>query len=54
MISEKEKIIYNSFPYTQRISQNKPFRPRQNFDKITGTEEASIKKLFLLLSKLDI
>jgi hypothetical protein len=51
MISEKEKIIYNSFLYTQRISQNKPFRPRQNFDKITGTEEASIKKLFLLLSK---
>jgi len=51
MISEKEKIIYNSFLYTQRASQNKPFRPRQNFDKITGTEEASIKKLFLLLSK---
>ncbi len=51
MISEKEKIIYNSFLYTQRTSQNKPFRPRQNFDKITGTEEASIKKLFLLLSK---
>jgi|TARA_B100001094_G_C18089261_1_gene749511 hypothetical protein len=51
MISEKEKIIYNSFLYTQRTSQNKPFRPRQNFDKVSGTEEASLKKLFLLLSK---
>lgn len=51
MISDKEKIIYNSFLYTQRTSQNKPFRPRQNFDKVSGTEEASLKKLFLLLSK---
>ena len=51
MISEKEKIIYNNFLYTQRTSQNKPFKSRQNFDKIAGTEEASLKKLFLLLSK---
>jgi len=51
MISEKEKIIYNNFLYIQRTTQNKPFKSRQNFDKITGTEEASLKKLFLLLSK---
>jgi len=51
MISEREKNIYNSFLYAQRTSQNKPFKARQNFDKITGTEEASLKKLYLLLSK---
>lgn len=51
MITEKEKIIYNNFLYTQRTVQNKPFRPRQNFDKISGTEEVSIKKLYLFLSK---
>jgi hypothetical protein len=33
MLSEKQKTIYNWFVRAQRINNNKPFRPRKNFDK---------------------
>lgn len=45
MIEERHKKIYNSFLRASRVSKNKPYTQRQNFDSITSTVEVALKKL---------
>ena len=51
MITEKEKLIYNSYLYASRSVKNQPVRLRQNFDKLDSRSEVALKKLSLFLSK---
>lgn len=51
MITEKEKLIYNSYLYASRSVKNKPVKFRQNFDKLDSRSEVALKKLSIFLSK---
>lgn len=44
-LTYKEKNIYNTHLKVSRTFQNKPWRPRENFDKISPVEEETIKKI---------
>lgn len=49
-ITEKEKLIYNSFLIASRTAKNKPFKLRQDFSKIDPTTEVVLKKLSLFFT----
>jgi hypothetical protein len=49
-ITEKEKLIYNSFLIASRTVKSKPFKLRQDFSKIDSTTEVVLKKLSLFFT----
>jgi len=49
-----EKTIYNTHLKTSRSYQNKPWRPRENFDKLSPVEEEIIKKIKNILESKNI
>ena len=53
-LSYTEKYIYNAHLKTSRSYQNKPWRPRENFEKLTVVEEELIKKINSILSTKNI
>ena len=53
-ISTFEKNIYNTHLKVSRSHQNKPWRPRENFDKLTIVEEELLKKISNILSTKNI
>lgn len=53
-LTRLEKNIYNTHLKVSRSIQNKPWRPRENFDKITPVEEEQIKKISNILTTKNI
>ena len=53
-LSYIEKNIYNTHLKTSRSYQNKPWRPRENFDKLSLVEEEVIKKIKNILTSKNI
>lgn len=51
MLSEKQKNIYNTHLATSRKLKNKPFKIRQNFDKLDQTTISILVKLEYLFDK---
>jgi hypothetical protein len=51
-VSAFEKNIYNTHLKVSRSHKNKPWRPRENFDKLSPVEEELLKKISgILMSK---
>ena len=53
-LSYTEKYIYNAHLKTSRSYQNKPWRPRENFEKLSVVEEELIKKINSILNTKNI
>ena len=53
-VSAFEKSIYNTHLKVSRSHKNKPWRPRENFDKISPVEEELLKKIGNILSSKNI
>ena len=53
-LSYTEKYIYNAHLKTSRSYQNKPWRPRENFEKLPVVEEELIKKINSILNTKNI
>tara|TARA_E500000318_G_scaffold106372_1_gene114285 strand:+ start:2526 stop:3179 length:654 start_codon:yes stop_codon:yes gene_type:complete len=49
-----EKNIYNIYLKTTRSQQNKPWRPRENFDKLSPVDEEYLKKISSILKDRNI
>jgi hypothetical protein len=54
MISDKQKSIYNQFLITSRSVKNKPFKRRNNFDRISPEQEICLYKLESLFNNNNI
>lgn len=54
MISDKQKFIYNQFLITSRTVKNKPFKKRENFDKISDEHKICLYKLETLFNNNNI
>jgi hypothetical protein len=50
-VTEKEKLIYNTYLIVSRSQKNQPFKIRKDFTKLDNKTNFIIKKLYLFFSK---
>lgn len=53
-MTQREKLVYNTWLVTNKGRANKPFRYRKNFDNMDESTQALVKKINSTITRLKI